>query len=169
VGRGQTFIAIYDQTYGSLRLSSRLLDGDLLPRVLKRARELADASDLRENEPLTARALDEFTSIGTADLQDLTFDATAPGAGASVDKITVIMPKSWGLDVSHNNHLFTVTAIFFSPKLQSVAYRGRRETTPDNEDVVDIVAVNCLVAIPGESLVGAYDPETGDLQELGKA
>ena len=169
VGRGQTFIAIYDQTYGSLRLSSRLLDGDLLPRVLTRARELADASDMRENEPLTASALDELTSISTEDLRDLDLGATLAAVGASGDSIQVVMPGSRGLDVSHSNHPFTVTAIFFSPKLQSVAYRGRRETTPDDEDVVDIIAVDCLVPIPGESTVGAYDPETGNLVELGKA
>jgi len=169
VNRGQTFIAIYDQTYGSLRLSSRLLDGDLLPRVLKRARDLADASDLSKNEPLTAKALDELTSRGTEELRDLNVGSTSSSVGASGDTIQVIMPESRGLDVSHDNHLFTVTSIFFSPKLQSVAYRGRRETTPIDEDVVDIIAVGCLVPIPGESRLGAYDPETGDLREIGKA
>ena len=102
------------------------------------------------------------------DLRDLSFDAGATAVGVGGDIIQVIMPKSRGLDVSHNNELFTVSAIFFSPKLQSVAYRGRRETTRD-EDAIDIIAVGSLVPIPGESRVGAYDPESGDLQELGEA
>ncbi|MGA3234807.1 MAG: DEAD/DEAH box helicase [Bryobacteraceae bacterium] len=168
VSRGQSFIAIYDQTYGSLRLSSRMLDDDLLPKVFLRTRELVDASDLREAEPLTARAVDAFTSDAQGALKNIRLDGVATAAGQSGNMIRVIMPGSRGVDIQHNNDEFFVSRIFFSPTLQSVAYRGRHETTSE-EGVVEIIGVDSLVPIPGESRIGVYDPETGELQEVGEA
>lgn len=163
VSRGQVFIALHDQTYGSLRLSSRILDDDFLPRVLLRTRELVDASDLREADPLTASALDAFTSEAHSEVQPIRLEGGMVTTGQIGKVIPVILPGSRGLDIRHNNKEFVVTKIFFSPTLQSVAYRGRHETS--SEDVVDIVAVDWLVPIPGESRLGTYDSETGDLHE----
>jgi DEAD/DEAH box helicase domain-containing protein len=165
--RGQSFVALHDQTYGSLRLSSRLLDDDFLPRVLLRARELVDASDLRESEPLTASALDALSLEAHNEVQAIGLDGAATSARGGGSLIPVILPGSRGLDIRHNNKEYLVKKVFFSPTLQSVAYRGRHETS--SEDVVDIVAVEWLVPIPGESRLGVYDSETGDLLEGAEA
>jgi len=61
-----------------------------------------------------------------------------------------------------------VRNIFYSPTLHAVAYRGRHQASAE-EEVTEIVAVECLEPIPGESRIGSYDPETGDLQEDGPA
>jgi hypothetical protein len=144
-----------------------LLEGDLLASVLERTPELIDTSGLRQSEPQTARALEELANETAESMQPIILgDASAiqPSVGA----IKVIMPGSRGVNIQRNNEEFEVQRIFFSPTLQAVAYRGRHEATTV-EEVVEIVRVDDLVPIAGESKLGTYDPETGDLVEIGIA
>jgi DEAD/DEAH box helicase domain-containing protein len=164
--RGQVFAALHDQTYGSLRLSSRVLDGDHLVRVLERLAHIVETGDISTAEPITARALTDVAREAEASSQTLTLDGPQvgrPGAGVT---IKVIMPGSRGLNLRRNNEEYEVQRVFFSPTLQAVAYRGRHLATVD-EDVVEIVPVEVVEPIPGESVMGQYDPETGELGELG--
>jgi DEAD/DEAH box helicase domain-containing protein len=164
VSSGQVFTALHDQTYGSLRLSSRVLEGEHLPSVLRRLSSLIDTSGIRESEPFTALALEEFSATADATMETIYVDGPAPAASGG--KIKVIMPGSRGINIRRNNEEFEVTRVFFSPTLQAVAYRGRHLGT-SHDDVVEIVPVNNLEPTPGESVAGYYDPETGDLEELG--
>ena len=164
VNTGQVFLALHDQTYGSLRLSGRVLDGDCLSGVLKRMAELSETSGIQESEPFTANALKEISEAGNLTSEGISFDGPMPTSGAA--KIRVIMPGSRGINLRRNNEEFEVTRIFFSPALQAVAYRGRHLGT-SIEDVAEIVAVDWVEPTPGESVIGYYDPETGDLEEIG--
>jgi DEAD/DEAH box helicase domain-containing protein len=165
VKRGSVFIAIHDQTYGSLRLSSRLLDEGLLVKVLERTVELIDTSEIRDSEPQTTRALVEITREAGAVVEPLKLDGSESLASQTSGAITVIMPGSRGLDVLWNNEEFEVITVFFSPHLHAVAYRGRHLTLGEKEGE-EIVAVNRIAPIPGESKFGLYNPETGDLKDL---
>jgi DEAD/DEAH box helicase domain-containing protein len=166
---GQVFVAVHDQTYGSLRLSSRILEEGLLLRLLQNTRSLVDASDLRETEPATALALDEITLETDAEPKAFNIEGAVTVADQiQKGSIKVIMPDSRGLDIRRDNKEFAVAKVFFSPTLQSVAYRGRYETTSDPQ-VVEIVSVDSLVPISGESRLGFYDLETGDLVDGGVA
>ena len=166
VKQNEVFVAIHDQTYGSLHLTSRLLDEDLLGKVLERTAELIDTSGIRQSEPVTARALADIAHESSEIMQPISFTGDASSAQLSASAIKVIMPGSRGLNIQRNNEEFEVQRIFFSPTLQAVAYRGRHQATTV-EEVVEIVHVDALVPIPGESRVGTYDPETGDLAEIG--
>lgn len=165
VRRDEVFVAIHDQTYGSLHLTSRLLEENLLGKVLERTAELIDTSGIRESEPVTARALEEVAHEAGETLQPISITGSVSVAPPPAGQIRVIMPGSRGLNVQRDNEEFDVQRVFFSPTLQSVAYRGRHHGTTI-EEVVEIVHVDALVPIPGESRMGMYDLDTGDLAEL---
>src|SRR5205814_6945698 len=46
ISEGQRFIALYDQTYGSLRLSGRILDGNIIREVINRTMVLLNDHEL---------------------------------------------------------------------------------------------------------------------------
>ena len=74
----------------------------------------------------------------------------------------MILPGSIGLDVYRNNEEFSVEAVYFHPGISGLAYRGRRQSNADPE-AKDIIPIAHLVEIPGESRLGTYSLETGEL------
>lgn len=166
---GDRFVAVYDQTCGSLRLSGRLLEDGVATRVWERAIQLAktgnelfpaalEASDCLEKllaesrEPRT-QLLDDFV-----DLQ------IAAGRDDACERVRVIMPGSSGLNVRLSNEEFEVEAVFFNPAL-GPSYRGHRASSVDRS-VPSMFQVGDIVAIPGESIEGWYNPATGELTEI---
>lgn len=72
------------------------------------------------------------------------------------------MPGSYGLDCMRHNEEFTVEAVFFSPREGRMCYRGRHPSDTDPA-VTIIIPCTSLVEVPGESRIGLYDTETGEL------
>lgn len=85
----------------------------------------------------------------------------------------VIMPGSQGLNLTHDNEIFVVESVFYSPRLGEVFYKGYHESEENrrrgrgrNADAQVIVPVSNLVEIPGVSKLGRYDLDTGEISEL---
>jgi DEAD/DEAH box helicase domain-containing protein len=158
--QGQTFITLHDQTYGSLRLASGLAHVDLFRPVFDQVLTMAETSGMPNQDAATWDVLQLLrTSI---DESPLTFFPAAVAAPSSPNYISVILPGSKGLNVWRNNEEFMVGRVFYSPQVKGVAYKGKHLGTSD-EDVVEIVPIEAIEAIPGESRLGRYDAEGGEL------
>jgi DEAD/DEAH box helicase domain-containing protein len=166
--KGSKFLSLFDQTYGSLRLTSRFLDHD----VIKKAFEFA--VDISENDPRFSSFQEEINVLKSikAELNNPVEDVLL----SKQDQVqkdenhrVVILPKSVGLDTrGGRNEEFFIEGIFYSPSY-GLSYKGchlskmsKRRTT----ETIMIVPVESLQEIPGESKMGFYNLETGDINEV---
>lgn len=74
----------------------------------------------------------------------------------------VIMPGSRGVDLLRNNEEFAVEKVYMHPKITGLAYLGKHITFPD-PNAKEYVSIRDIVEIPGESMMGWYDYDTGDV------
>lgn len=168
INEGDRFICIYDQTYGSLRLSSRILEGQALKQVVGKAVELAQHDESLDINLETIEALEQVLASLSESPVDISFD---PGEDLprETDRFArVIMPGSKGLNIKKNNEEFFVEGVFFSPSLKGLAYRGKHlsEKSSSLNNVVISIPADSLKEIPGESKLGLYDYETGEVKEI---
>ena len=87
---------------------------------------------------------------------DLEAAEKAPATSGLVD---VILPESRGLDLRRSNEESLVKRAFFSPLLKELAYHGASGTGR----VEMTVPVTSIAPVPGESLMGVFNPETGEV------
>ena len=166
----QRFVAIYDQTYGSLRLSSRLLNEDILRRVLAKAMELALSGSVEEMTDETLVAIRLMNKACKHSPEEL---CCAPLGKPGVDQkrfIQVICPKSKAADVDNDLEEFLVDGVFFSPVSNGLMYRAV-PTRPRTGTAVVIrsIPINRLREIPGVTRFALYDLEMGELRPLADA
>ncbi len=158
------FVTIYDQTYGSLRLSGRILERGVIARVFTRALELARSDGPFALDPPTLECIEALHEAVSQDCVPL-FQEDQLGTSAAVNRsglIQVILPGSVGVDLKHHNEDFVVEDVFYSPQDAELRYRGRRASITD-ETVKITVPIRNLVPIPGESQLGWYNPSTGEI------
>ncbi len=165
---GERFVAIYDQTYGSLRLSSALTDPDTLRTCLVTAYHLAEEDPAQPNRwALSMGALK--TLLGALESPEVPLSQRALIGGASLSDqvdasesiVPVIAPGSVGLLLTGSNSEFQVEAVFLRPT--GLTYRGHRlGGAPGEGDVQEYVPAANVVPIPGESEITLYDLETGE-------
>lgn len=168
IEEGDRFVSIYDQTYGSLRLSGRVLEHQMLKQVLKKAVELAQHDESLDINSETIGALEETLTSLSQSPTDISFysDSDLQINAERFEK--VMMPESKGLDMNENNEEFFVEGVFFSPSFKGLAYRGKHlsQKTKKFEDATISISIDSLKEIPGETKFGLYDYETGELKEL---
>ncbi len=171
--KGSKFLSVFDQTYGSLRLTSRFLEHD----VIKKA--FMFAIDIAENDPRFNSSQDEIRVLKSikeeldCPAEDVLI-ATQDNIQTDDNHKKVILPESVGLDTrSGRNEEFFVEDIFYSPTY-GLSYKGRhlsetskRMTTETWKTGVPvmIVPVTALQEIPGESQIGLYNLETGEITD----
>ncbi|MCL4544661.1 MAG: DEAD/DEAH box helicase [Chloroflexi bacterium] len=168
---GDRFLAIYDQTYGSLRLTSRLMNQNVILDVLRQAMDITSQDRYSMLSPATTNALRRMYNAALTKPETTT--GWAPKAAPDEGGIVVIRPGSKGLNVRRNNEEFTVDGVFFHPT-QGLSYRGRYDdqhgTRYDdnglNGPIQIVVSVGNLVPIPGESHLATFDPETGEIKDI---
>lgn len=163
---GARFIAIYDQTYGSLRLSGRLAEPEVARQVLAKAAESVDVSG--GLSPASAAWLDEARRLleteSPADVPELLAPEAAPTQEPESHVVEVILPGSVGLDVMRNHEEFFIEAVVFNAVAGTLCYRGRHASTPAGDPTLTtLVPVTNLVPIPGESRLGLYNLMDGTI------
>ena len=171
INEGDKFISIYDQTYGSLRLSGRILEKDVLTKILERLEKFVellqhDESSFESSE--TIRALEQILESLSETPTKFSFHHEE-SLLADVDRFKkIIMPGSKGLDIKKGNEEFFIDGVFFSPAINGLAYRGKHilEKTKKLENVKISIPVDSLKEIPGESKLGLYDYETGEIKDV---
>ena len=171
IAEGARFLAIYDQTYGSLRLSSRILEDQTLCGIQEKLNivmEIRREEGSLEKDSETAVAMGEILACLGEMPESFSVGRETTLADMEKDALKVILPGSKGLNVRDNNEEFFVEDVFYSPHYKGLAYRGcngcdRKET---NHDIKTIVALESLIEIPGESKIGLYNTEYGELTAL---
>lgn len=157
------FACVFDQTYGSLHLTGRLMDLELLRSVFHRAVELAssDPAEIEVNEE-TLQAL--IIIMNEMEQTNQSKEVQLAIAASNDNGIRVIVPGSIGLAITKDYRPYLIKSIFFSPKEQTLCYRGRYEDSLD--DVTNIIFPIEIIAPTEESQLGFYDLETGELTSM---
>ena len=167
LAEGTRFLAVYDQTYGSLRLSGRLLEAGVAAKVLNRAVQVASGNSLFDLNEETFTSLKELAVCSNEQSVNMLAEISGGHAGAAASRepegqVRVIIPGSEGLNIMGSNCKFRVDSVFFSPREGELTYRGHNDYEHDSP-VVTIVPVSSIMPIPGESRMGLYNLDTGEL------
>ena len=168
INEGAKFVAIYDQTYGSLRLSSRIIEEQTLRGIQEKMNvvmKIRQEEGNLEKDSETAVAIGEILACLDEMPERFSVGKEDTPAGIDSDAVRVILPGSKGLNIRNNNEEFFVEDVFYSPHCKGLAYRGHNGNGAKaiNHDVKTIVALSSLIEIPGESKMGLYNPESGEL------
>lgn len=161
ISEGMPFITFYDQVYGSLRLSGRLLDREVAERVFEKVVDLGSTDSLlRLDEPILACATQIAKDISTGvEMRVVLCEPSYESETSGTRYIAVLAPGSVGVNLSRKNEDFYVDSVFLSPG--GLRYRGRHPSDTDT-DVTVMVAVENIVPTPGQPMA-LYDMETGEL------
>lgn len=171
VREGDKFVCVYDQTYGSLRLTSHLMKTEVLRDVFARARDIAVNDVSFELNSATIAALEEMAVCVEADPQ--VNDADRSALRLTEELVPIVLPGSIGINVHKDNEEFEIEGIFFSPQLGCLAYRGKhtfekrraeKESWRHGKATMS-VPVSHVVPLDGESKMGFYNIETGEIVE----
>jgi DEAD/DEAH box helicase domain-containing protein len=166
ITKGSRFICLYDQTYGSLRLSGRLLEDGVFTKVVRQMMELAEVSTDTEITPSTMEALRALVVDATAKPEPYSmFSESNASHSENGTRKRVIKPGSRGIALHSENELFEVERVFFSPKHGKLAYKGRYLDRSADGGVAVIWPIDAIEEIPGVTEFAWYDEETGDLLE----
>lgn len=167
---GDRFLSIYDRIYGSLRLSGRLLENDMLKQALTEAVEIAGSDSLEDLARLNGPTLDALEAMAKDScLNGEPLTESDQVAFISGDNVRlVIAPGSPGWVISDDNSEFMVESIFFHHQ-QGLCYRGKRLEALHPTDVVSSYPVDKVTPIPGISRLGEYDLNTGEFREHDRA
>jgi DEAD/DEAH box helicase domain-containing protein len=168
IPQGARFIAIFDQTYGSLRLTARLTEPDILRSTLYQARELGRLRQSTQLQDVTTAALDLIDLLYHEALEPLTTDHPAHLPAPPGEGHPVIAPGSIGLALTQGNAEFLVEGVFYSPTLNGLAYRGHYTTSgpPAVQEVTITLPLSSVAPIPGESTMARYILETGEIHPI---
>jgi DEAD/DEAH box helicase domain-containing protein len=169
VKEGERFSCVYDQTYGSLRLTSCLMEKKILTAVF------ASAVDISRNDPgvelnqETVKALEEMAATAENDPENI--GVTTPPIRTNADYVLIIKPGSIGINIEKNNEEYQVDRVFFSGKLNELAYGGKhlsekKKAEQQSEDYGPteiIIKTSVIYPLEGISVMGYYNLETGEI------
>ncbi len=156
---GQPFLAVYDQVYGSLRLSSRLLAPQVLPRVLLEACLLTAEDALAEDLLATRKVLAHMTAEAwLTPLQALRLIRRETPTPAGKERI--LLPGSKGLLMRTHEEFLVQRLVTFGGNLcyEGVPASMAASAASSMPQVIDVAE------IPGESQIGWYDPITQTIE-----
>jgi DEAD/DEAH box helicase domain-containing protein len=160
---GSRFLAIHDQTYGSLHLSGRLLEPSVFEAVLGTMVELVANADADVVSPATRAAAATLLHFGSSIPRAISLGPAPVPEAADLDpRPRVIMPGSTGLNVTRGNTEFQVDRVVFNPLLGGLSYRGRHLVAMPVPGQHETIRLDALTPIPGESVIGIYDYESGE-------
>ncbi len=164
IAEGQPFLVVFDQIYGSLRLSSRLLEPGLLGRVLLEASLLAATQNVVNMNPASRIALGEMCAVALEQpLCRLGFGEIEIELPEGMERI--IMPQSKGL-LLRSSEEFRVLRIVQMPG--GLSYEGIPSSL-EGSGAATMPLLMDVAEIPGESQVGCYDPSTGKIEPLAES
>ena len=159
------FIALYDQTYGSLRLSGRILEEDILKKTFCKMMEICRNKDMNLNIKIDTKLILIIETLYKDLLEKpLKIPFDLPPRKVEEEKFEkIIMPGSKGIDIINNNEEFEVESIFFHPA-KGLCYRGKHfslKIAPNTP-----IPIEQIKEVPDQSKIGFYNYETGDIKSL---
>jgi DEAD/DEAH box helicase domain-containing protein len=160
LSRTDRFVALYDRTYGSLRLSSRIAATETLRQALARAIALAKAGRITDQATLEAlQAIAADASLpGNPVTESTSLDSDGP-MDADDTLVPVIQPGSCGVHRS-NGAVFFVKAVFYAP--DGIRYRGRFDHQKA-DDVLGHIAADQIGELAGDTEWATFNLATGEI------
>lgn len=166
IKNGSRFVCIYDQTYGSLRLTGRIIEEQTLRLILEKALELSKKNKNLGINTDTIKLIEEM-------LKQL-FKPPKPfhiSIQREIDineqkQTKIVMPGSKGVYIGGNNEEFLVEGVYYNPSWNSLAYRGKYVNKKNEPDSMYAIRYDLLKEIPGESKLGLYNYATGETTSL---
>lgn len=160
--KGSRLLCVFDQTYGSLRLTSRLMNPEILRGTIDKALDIARHESRYTLNSDSLAVLENIHHELESEPRVQNIDHSEPMLN-SENSVLVIMPGSIGLSLEHNNQEFKVEGVIYTPS--GLRYRGRRssQTSRDFEDIVITMPVNAIECIPDVSQRGYYEFNTGEI------
>lgn len=170
IDEGARFACVYDQTYGSLRLTSRLMEENVLRAVLELAVEIANTSELFN---LNAESVCALLEMAKESQQEPSFIEATAAITVESQFGVIVKPGSYGVDIKKDNEEFLVEGVFFSPLHGELAYRGKHTTEKKKAEQENrlhgqatvIVPVKSIQPLTGVSEIVYYNYETGEIVE----
>jgi DEAD/DEAH box helicase domain-containing protein len=161
----ERFICIYDQTYGSLRLSSRLAEPEILRLVIEEAIKIAPFHKGLETDNAVFGCLNKLKEAVNGELKSA--KKVYGNAEDNLENaVKIIAPGSSGIYPPSGGEEYFVESIFFSPATQKLMYRGKLKSELQNETKLRTsVPVDAVAFVPGFSRLAWYNLETGDISE----
>jgi DEAD/DEAH box helicase domain-containing protein len=160
------FICVYDQTYGSLRLSGRLGVPEICAGVGQRLTTLLGGTRASSMTPSSRVVVQELLDSCGVHPEEVAVPGQMMTPGPQTERIKVIMPDSMCINLSGGNQEFRVEAVFVHLKL-GLAYRGHTNGVAMARGQVELWPISAMAPIPGVSAMGYYNMETGELQADG--
>lgn len=159
------FIALFDQIYGSLRLTSRIMDEAVLVESVENSIAILEA-DVDEVYPADLREVLEVLHVECSHPRQRYsphFEA-ASLVPPDQEMIRVIAPGSPGLAIHKANQEVTIERIFLHP-LKGLAYNVTHPNDPPNKlNPTDVIwSVDEIVPIEGVTEFAYYDMNTGSV------
>jgi DEAD/DEAH box helicase domain-containing protein len=162
---GDRFIAFYDQTYGSLRLSGKLLEEQVLRSLFEQALEIATVDPGWEATEETINLLEQLHESVQHGRREVQLNATlSSDHHESEQYVRVIAPGSTGMALVGGNREYQVESVFYSPRQNGLCYRGRYVDQEKHDTSTIILSIASVMEIPGESRMARYDMETGEIE-----
>lgn len=150
--KGNNFIAIYDNAYGSLRLTKNLMEHETLSNVILKALEWAESGmnleeELNEETIEAIKVLSECINKPFVTHENCISSEIIP---ENCEKL--IKPESIGRNISNNQEV-RIDSIAFLPTIQGLVYKC---TNLNNNEKITL-KVDFVEEIFGVSNIGFYD------------
>lgn len=162
---GQGLLAIYDQTYGSLMLSSRAFDEEVFrwivesaPLTLDREQHEAEEKDLEAVRHTCEIILGILRSSAPRPFQP---EGSVLPPPMPERYMQIILPGGKGVRNDGGYHEVEIERVYFNVRQSRLMY-GYRSDEPGASKQV---AVDFVDPLPGESRIGHYDLEEGRVLE----
>lgn len=159
--KSDRFIAVYDQTYGSLRLSGRLLDDHTLESALDEACSMLKKQTIIQLNLATQNALELLANAAKQEREVLQIASGEVQITNNCDR--VILPGSKGLHI-HTHQEMHVEKVFLTK--EGLRYRVRLNPKEGIDATHPNPLTTDIIPIPGESLIGLYNYNTAETEPL---
>ncbi|TLM69239.1 MAG: DEAD/DEAH box helicase [Deltaproteobacteria bacterium] len=168
---GSKFVCLYDQTYGSLRLTGHLMEDSVLKHVFALALDIAEHDQNYELNSETFGAIREMAESLSTPPEECEEQGVTDVAVENF--VRVILPGSIGVNVEKDDEEFNVERVFYSPQIGGLAYRGKHLMEKNKAERENNWHGPTTITVPhdhirileGESKVGYYNLETGEILE----
>lgn len=132
---------------------------------MHQALDIANLDNEVDVDEVTLEALKKLYECSKKSGVPISFDVAEIVEPALHSFERVIMPGSVGLTLHNANQEFIVENVFFHPKFSGLCYRGRYTSQKKNYNTVIIFPITSLAEILGESQIGYYNYDTGELHK----
>lgn len=168
INKDTKFFSIFDQTYGSLRLTSNLLNQSNLTKILEKTLALAMDEEHFQANNETINVIKKIIFCLEKNPETIKNIDSVYNDIESTELI--IMPKSKGLFLNNSNEEFVISDVFYNPQQRKLMYKGNMVSEIENQasdsTLIHIIPIGEILEIPGVSKFGRYNYNTGDIEPV---